>query len=97
MNLNKQNLINKIIYRSLYRGSKEMDLFVSSFVKSIVYDLDLSDLQNLNNLINLNDEDIIKISNNQFNKNNFKVSRIVDLLLSSISIISLSSYHYFLI
>ena len=81
MNLNKQNLINKIIYRSLYRGSKEMDLFVSSFVKSIVYDLDLSDLQNLNNLINLNDEDIIKISNNQFNKNNFKMSRIIDLLL----------------
>tara|TARA_B100001013_G_C24329721_1_gene332107 strand:+ start:284 stop:547 length:264 start_codon:yes stop_codon:yes gene_type:complete len=81
MNLNKQNLINKIIYRSLYRGSKEMDLFVSSFVKSIIYDLDLSDLQNLNNLINLNDEDIIKISNNQFNKNNFKMSRIVDLLL----------------
>ena len=81
MNLNKHNLINKIIYRSLYRGSKEMDLFVSSFVKSIVYDLDLSDLQNLNNLINLNDEDIIKISNNQFNKNNFKMSRIIDLLL----------------
>ena len=81
MNLNKQNLINKIIYRSLYRGSKEMDLFVSSFVKSIIYDLDLSDLQNLNNLINLNDEDIIKISNNQFNKNNFKTNRIVDLLL----------------
>ena len=81
MNLNKQNLINKIIYRSLYRGSKEMDLFVSSFVKSIIYDLDLSDLQNLNNLINLNDEDIIKISNNQFNKNNFKMSRIIDLLL----------------
>ena len=81
MNLNKQNLINKIIYRSLYRGSKEMDLFVSSFVKSIIYHLDLSDLQNLNNLINLNDEDIIKISNNQFNKNNFKMNRIVDLLL----------------
>ena len=81
MNLNKQNLINKIIYRSLYRGSKEMDLFVSSFVKSIIYDLDLSDLQNLNNLIKLNDEDIIKISNNQFNKNNFKECRIVDLLL----------------
>ena len=81
MNLNKQNLINKIIYRSLYRGSKEMDLFVSSFVKSIIYDLDLSGLQNLNNLIKLNDEDIIKISNNQFNSNNFKMNKIVDLLL----------------
>ena len=33
---NKQNLINKIIYRSQYRGTKEMDIFVSGFVKSII-------------------------------------------------------------
>ena len=36
MDSNKQNLINKIIYRSQYRGTKEMDIFVSSFVKSII-------------------------------------------------------------
>ena len=36
MNSNKQNLINKIIYRSQYRGTKEMDIFVSGFVKSII-------------------------------------------------------------
>ena len=39
MNLNKQNLINKIKYRSQYRGTKEMDIFVNSFVNKIIYDL----------------------------------------------------------
>ena len=29
MNSNKQNLINKILYRSQYRGTKEMDIFVN--------------------------------------------------------------------
>ena len=29
MKSNKQNLINKIIYRSQYRGTKEMDLLLS--------------------------------------------------------------------
>ena len=38
MNSNKQNLINKIKYRAHYRGTKEMDLYVSSFVKNIIND-----------------------------------------------------------
>ena len=41
MNSNKQNIINKIIYRSQYRGTKEMDIFVSSFVKSIIDSLSI--------------------------------------------------------
>ena len=53
MNSNKQNLINKIIYRSQYRGTKEMDLFINKFVKSIIQDLDLNLLEELNKLINL--------------------------------------------
>ena len=47
MNSNKQNLINKIIYRSQYRGTKEMDIFVSSFVKSIIDSLSFDDLVDL--------------------------------------------------
>ena len=31
MDSNKQNLINKILYRAQYRGTKEMDIFVSKF------------------------------------------------------------------
>ena len=62
MNLNKQNLINKIKYRSHYRGTKEMDIFLSTFVDGIINDLNLNDLEQLNNLVNLNDEEIISLS-----------------------------------
>ena len=77
MNSNKQNLINKIIYRSQYRGTKEMDIFIGSFVKSIVFDLSFEDLIDLNSLINMNDEDIDKISKG--NKE-FKNNKILKLL-----------------
>ena len=62
MNLNKQNLINKIKYRSQYRGTKEMDIFLSSFVNNIIKNLDFNELKDLNKLVNLNDEQIIEIS-----------------------------------
>ncbi len=62
MNSNKQNLINKIKYRSHYRGTKEMDIFLSTFVDEIINDLNLNELEQLNNLVNLNDEEIISIS-----------------------------------
>ena len=67
MNLNKQNLINKIKYRSQYRGTKEMDIYVSEFVDNIINDLDYNELEHLNKLINLNDEQIIEISKGNFN------------------------------
>ena len=72
MNSNKQNLINKIIYRSQYRGTKEMDIFVSSFVKSIIHSLSFDDLVDLDILVNMNDEDIIKISKNEMIFKNIK-------------------------
>ena len=78
MNSNKQNLINKIIYRSQYRGTKEMDIFVSGFVKSIIDSLSFDDLVDLDKLVNMNDEDIIKISNNEMI---FKNNKILKLLI----------------
>ncbi len=76
---NKQNLINKIIYRSQYRGTKEMDIFVSGFVKSIIDSLSFDDLVDLDKLINMNDEDIIKISKKEMI---FKNSKILNLLIN---------------
>mgnify|MGYP001336016069 CR=1 FL=1 len=73
MNLNKQNLINKIKYRSLYRGTKEMDLFVNKFVNSVIEDLDFNQLTVLDDLINLGDEELIKISNQEIDENENKV------------------------
>ena len=78
MNSNKQNLINKIIYRSQYRGTKEMDIFVSSFVKSIIDSLSFDDLVDLDKLVNMSDEDIIKISNNEML---FKNNKILKMLI----------------
>ena len=73
MNSNKQNLINKIKYRSQYRGTKEMDLFINKFVNSIIQDLDLNHLEKLNSLINLDDEELVKISEGEINKNENKI------------------------
>ena len=77
MNSNKQNLINKIIYRSQYSGTKEMDIFVSGFVKSIIDSLSIDDLKDLDKLVNMSDEDISKISKNEMSFENNKLSRLL--------------------
>ena len=77
MNSNKQNLISKIIYRSQYRGTKEMDIFVSSFVKSIIDSLSFDDLVDLDILVNMNDEDIIKISRKEMIFKNNKIFKLL--------------------
>ena len=77
MNSNKQNLINKIFYRSQYRGTKEMDIFVSSFVKSIIDTLSFDDLVDLDILVNMNDEDIIKISRKEMIFKNNKIFKLL--------------------
>ena len=77
MNSNKQNLINKVIYRSQYRGTKEMDIFVSGFVKSIIDSLSFNDLVDLDKLVNMNDEDIIKISRKEMIFKNNKIFKLL--------------------
>ena len=64
---NKEELKNKIIYRASYRGSKEMDILMTNFVKSLINDLDISELNQLNLLVNLDDEKLMKIKNNILN------------------------------
>ena len=60
---NKEDIKNKIIYRAQYRGTKEMDILMSKFVKSIINNLNYEDLDNLDKLVNLNDEKLISIRN----------------------------------
>ena len=64
MILNKEELKSKIIYRSSYRGSKEMDILLSSFVKSVINILNVYELKLLNVLVNLDDENLLKLKNN---------------------------------
>ena len=77
MNSNKQNLINKIIYRSQYRGTKEMDILLGKFVKSIIESLDIDDLQDLDLLINMNDEDIKQIFDGKKGFVNSKILKVI--------------------
>ena len=64
---NKEELKNKIIYRASYRGTKEMDMLMTDFVKSLINDLNLIELKELDFLVNLDDESLINIKNNILN------------------------------
>tara|TARA_B110000495_G_C22401244_1_gene256369 strand:- start:54 stop:302 length:249 start_codon:yes stop_codon:yes gene_type:complete len=64
---NKEELKNKIIYRASYRGTKEMDILMTDFVKSLINDLNLIELKELDFLVNLDDENLINIKNNILN------------------------------
>ncbi len=65
MTLNKEDLKNKIIYRASYRGTKEMDILMIGFVKSIISNLDIKNLNILNEFVNYDDEILISIKKNE--------------------------------
>ena len=56
MSQNKEDIKNKIIYRSSYRGTKEMDILMTSFVKSIINSLNHEELIKLDKFVNYDDE-----------------------------------------
>ena len=53
---NIDKLKKKILYRSGHRGTKEMDLLLSNFVKKYVNFLNESELFDLESLLNIDDE-----------------------------------------
>ena len=59
---NIDELKKKIIYRSTYRGTKEMDALISSFTKQIINDLNADELINLSNLLDIDDENLYKFN-----------------------------------
>ena len=60
MDFNINELKKKIIYRSSYRGTKEMDNLMSSFTKKIINNLNHQELVNLSNLLDIDDENLYK-------------------------------------
>ena len=58
MSFNTDELKKKIIYRSTYRGTKEMDTLLSSFTNKIINDLNVEELINLSNLLDIDDENL---------------------------------------
>ena len=64
---NKEILKKQIIYRSSHRGTKEMDLLLGNFVKKNIGKFTDSELKDLKNLIEIEDEILQKWF---FEKNN---------------------------
>ena len=58
--MNIDNLKKKILYRSEHRGTKEMDLLLSNFVKKYINSLNERELYELELLLNIDDEVLYK-------------------------------------
>ena len=69
MNLNIDQLKKKIIYRSNYRGTKEMDKLLSSFVIKYLNSLNKNELVLLEKFLETEDEDLYKFYNGLQTKN----------------------------
>ena len=62
MIINITNLKKKIIYRSNYRGTKEMDKLVSSFTIKYINKFNDSELLLLSDLLDIDDENLYKFN-----------------------------------
>ncbi len=75
MDTDIEQLKKKIIYRSNYRGTKEMDKLLGSFTNEYINQLNLKDLRDLEKLLDHEDEDLYNFfkdlsTNVEFEKNN---------------------------
>ena len=57
---NNEILMKQIIYRSMHRGTKEMDLLLGNFVKKHINKLNVIELKDLAKLLFIEDEVIYK-------------------------------------
>jgi len=63
--INITNLKKKIIYRSNYRGTMEMDKLLGSFTKRYINIIKKEELQYLCNLLDYDDENLYKYNQGQ--------------------------------
>jgi antitoxin CptB len=65
MNNDIENLKKRLIYRSQYRGTKEMDKLVGSFVNTYINSFDSEKLNELEKFLSIDDDNLYKFYNNQ--------------------------------
>ena len=65
MNNDIKNLKKRLIYRSQYRGTKEMDKLIGSFVQFYIDRFDINDLKELEIFLNIDDDTLYKFYNDQ--------------------------------
>ena len=79
MSQNKEDIKNKIIYRASYRGTKEMDILMIAFVKSLIGELDFEYLKILDTFVNMDDETLISFKRKEV-LINFKDKKMLDIV-----------------
>jgi len=79
MSLNIEQLKKKIIYRSNYRGTKEMDKLLGAFTKKYVDELTNKDLGDLEELLNIDDTNLYNFFNGTNTDFEFKENNINSL------------------
>ena len=82
MDFDIEQLKKKIIYRSQYRGTKEMDMLLSSFVKQYINILNVNELNDLNNLLSLEDEILYNFYQHNRQDNKLIKNRVLSLFKS---------------
>ena len=79
MSQNKEDLKNKIIYRATYRGTKEMDILMTTFVNSLINKLDENYLKILDLFVNLDDETLISLKKKE-SSSNYKDEKMLHII-----------------
>ena len=64
MNIDIDNLKKRILYRSQYRGTREMDKLLYSFVSKNINKMDKEKLFSLEKFLDIDDEKLYKFYNN---------------------------------
>ena len=69
----------RLLYRSQYRGTKEMDKLIGSFVKAHIDMLNIEELIELEKFLELDDDNLYKFYNNQKSEITDKDNKILNL------------------
>ncbi len=76
----KETLKKQIIYRSIHRGTKEMDILLGNFVKKNINDFSSTELRDLEAILNIDDDVIFSWYFNKTNKNIIQKNKISEKL-----------------
>ena len=79
MDIDIEQLKKKIIYRSNYRGTKEMDKLLGAFTRKYINQLNNNDLNDLEKLLDIDDDNLFNYYNNLNTNIKFEDNNINDL------------------
>ncbi len=79
MNFNINDLKKRILYRSKYRGTKEMDKLLGNFVSKYIDNLNDLELEKLEKFLHIDDDTLYRFYNNYELKKPIDYNKITEL------------------